>query len=254
METQGSIERLQIQMRERDVRFRAHDVHFSYGATSILRGVNLDLQSGDVIVVAGENGSGKTTLMDVFSGFVKAQQAKIEIDGALIKAISPMKCANRGIVRTFQEPRVFDQMSVLESLLLAERGGRFPLLWQNLFPSNSLRNKDYKREKRCHGLLRRIGWDGRESVQAGELSYGQRKLLAVCQAIVSPASIMFLDEPTAGSDDNQRKLITKLLQEWLKTEPKHCILITTHEVPVFYDIATQVLRLAGGVTKAKSVA
>ena len=228
------------------VRLQVADLHVAYGDSCVLRGVDLELRSGELTILTGQNGSGKTTLLNALSGFVSSRQGTAALDGRSLLGLSPAKRAALGLGRTFQTPRVFEQIRVLDCLMLASYGGHLPPAWAALLPTPSLRASEVRHEARCRGLLERMGWTQLASQQAGELSHGQRKLLALCQTCLSPATAMLLDEPVAGVDQRQRQLAITLLGEWLERDRRHCLLVATHEPLTVPRAPSRLVHLAQG--------
>lgn len=180
------------------VALRCMDLYKSFGQVQALAGLWIEFQPG-VTAIVGPNGAGKTTLLNVLTGFLKPDRGRCLVGARDITGLSPDRIARMGIARTFQDLRLITQVSVLENVLLAmppERGER--LFWA-LFGGGRAASEDRAREE-ARNLLRSVGVEQKASSLAGEISYGQQKLLSLACCIASCASIVLLDEPVAGLD------------------------------------------------------
>ena len=152
--------------------------------------LSIALPREGITSIVGPNGSGKSTLINMLSGTLPIDEGLVIIDGISLRAILPYDSPTHGITRTFQEVRLFNQMTVLDNLLviLTKRG-----VFESLFEPTSSSYKNRARE-----LLDSVGlWDKRLDL-AENLSYGQRKLLEVSRALAMDVKIYLFDEPFAG--------------------------------------------------------
>ena len=166
--------------------------------------------------IVGPNGSGKSTLINMLSGTLPIDEGLVIIDGISLRAILPYDSPTHGITRTFQEVRLFDQMTVLDNLLviLTKRG-----VFGSLFEPTRLSYKNRARE-----LLDSVGlWEKRRDL-AENLSYGQRKLLEVSRALAMDVKIYLFDEPFAGLFPAMLERVKGLLEE-LRRQRKTIIFI-----------------------------
>ena len=178
--------------------------------------LSIALPKEGVTSIVGPNGSGKSTLINILSGTLPIDDGLVIIDGLSLKAILPYDSPNHGVTRTFQEVRLFDQMTVLDNLLviLTKRG-----VFGSLFEQN---RSSY--ENRAKELLDSVGlWEKRRDM-AENLSYGQRKLLEVSRALAMDVKIYLLDEPFAGLFPAMLEQVRGLLVE-LRQQRKTIIFI-----------------------------
>jgi len=182
------------------------NLHKSFGSVEVLKGIDLQLEKGKVYSLTGGNGSGKTTLFNVITGFLKPDNGVIEFNGKQIMKFLPYKVNRMGIGRTFQDLRLATQMTVYENILLA--------LEKRMFASP---NKEQL--KRVEEILEIVSLKDKRNELAGEISYGQQKLLTIGCCIANNAELLLIDEPVAGIDKDNRVKINSLIKR-LKDEGK----------------------------------
>jgi ABC-type branched-subunit amino acid transport system ATPase component len=160
-----------------------------FGGVKALDGCSLDVMPGSVTGLIGPNGSGKTTLFNIVTGYLRAGAGRITFDGRDVTRYDAGRLYRCGLSRTFQQARVFPQLSALENLVAA--GG---YRWRQLArPRVTAADR-----ARAHDLLAEFGLTAMAEVPAAELSYGQRKLLEFAAVLISRPRLVLLDEPTAG--------------------------------------------------------
>ena len=221
---------------------RCADLYKSFGQVQALAGVGIEFQPG-VTAIVGPNGAGKTTLLNVLTGFLKPDRGRCLLDARDITGLSPDRIARMGIARTFQDLRLIMQVSVLENVLLAmppERGER--LLWA-VFGGGRAATEETAREQ-ARGLLRRVGIEEKASSLAGEISYGQQKLLSLTCCIASCASIVLLDEPVAGLDVAVASQVMNMLRR-LGSDGKITVFIE-HDISAVRHVADVVVVMDEG--------
>ena len=166
------------------------NIHKSFGDVRVLNGVNLRLEKGCVYTLKGGNGSGKTTLINIISGFLAPTNGIVEFLGKRIAKFAPYRLNRLGIGRTFQDLRLATQMTVHENVLLALEKKMFA------FPTRQL-------ESRIDEILKKVSLSEKRNELAGEISYGQQKLLTIGCCIANDAGLLLFDEPVAGIDKQQ---------------------------------------------------
>ena len=170
----------------------AQNISRSFGGLKALNVCNLEVEKGSIAGLIGPNGSGKTTLFNVMTGYVKPDSGTVTFDGVDITGAEPDKVFARGIGRTFQLTRIFARMTVLENMLVATQHDEGWLRSMTRSKS-SVVDVDNAME-----WLEFVGIARLASLQAGSLSYGQRKLLELAYVLVANPDVILLDEPAGG--------------------------------------------------------
>ena len=207
-------------------------------------GLSLSFAKGQVTALVGPNGSGKTTLIILISGVAGFDSGEVLVAGASFAKIKAFDIATLGITRTFQAVRLFEQISVLDNILvvLTERG---------VFASLFERHKAYHLEK-AKEVLEFVGlWDKRGEKVEG-LSYGQRKLLEIARVLAMDSDIILLDEPFAGLFPEMVKKVRDVIIE-LRTKGKTIILVE-HNMQLIRELADHVYVLDAGKLLAEGKA
>jgi branched-chain amino acid transport system ATP-binding protein len=208
------------------------NIHKSFGDVRVLNGVNLCLDKGFVYTLKGGNGSGKTTLINIISGFLKPDEGSVELNGKKIVRFSPFRVNQLGIGRTFQDLRLATQMTVYENILLALEKRMFA------YP-------DKEQRKRADEILETVSLSEKQNELAGEISYGQQKLLTIGCCIANNADLLLIDEPVAGIDKDNRLKIIQLVKQ-LKQEGKTILQIEHHPEDI-KETSDHVLQMEKGV-------
>ena len=170
----------------------AKDVSRSFGGVKALAGCSLSVEKGSITGLIGPNGSGKTTLFNVMTGYVKPDKGTVFFDGHDVTNGRPNKIFALGVGRTFQLTRIFARISVIENMLVATQRDESWL-------RGLTRSKSSKTElDAAMEWLDFVGLSRLASLQAGSLSYGQRKLLELAYVLVADPDVILLDEPAGG--------------------------------------------------------
>ena len=206
-----------------------NDIHKSFGDVRVLNGVNLRLEKGLVYTLKGGNGSGKTTLINIISGFLAPTKGVVEFKGKKITKFAPYRVNRRGIGRTFQDLRLATQMTVYENILLAVEKRMFA-------------NPSKEQRKQADDILEKVSLTEKKNELAGEISYGQQKLLTIGCCIANNADFLLIDEPVAGIDKDNILKITNLIKQ-LKQEGK-TILQIEHNTDYINATSDQVLNMS----------
>lgn len=170
----------------------AHNISKAFGGVQALNGVSLSVEKGSITGLIGPNGSGKTTLFNVMTGYVTPDSGSVTFDGSDITAARPNRVFGLGVGRTFQLTRIFARMTVLENMLVATQRDESWL--RGLTRSASNPNERASAMEWLHF----VGLDQKSHLEAGALSYGQRKLLELAYVLVANPDVILLDEPAGG--------------------------------------------------------
>lgn len=223
------------------------NISVRYGSVMAVDAVTMTIRPGRIVSLIGPNGAGKTSLVDAISGFTATTQGRIVLDGQDITRWSPTKRARAGVTRTFQSLELFDDMSVIDNLRAASDSRDMLSYARDLvFP---------KQERLRPEVLLAISEFGLADileVQVEDLSYGQRRLLAVARAIATHPSVLLLDECAAGLSETESRelaiLVRRLADEWGMS-----ILLIEHDVNFVMSVSDDVVVLDFGRTIAQGI-
>jgi ABC-type branched-subunit amino acid transport system ATPase component len=206
--------------------------------------VSLRIEGGEVVGLIGPNGSGKTTLFDCITKFSEPNEGRVFFLGKEITAQSAHAIALQGLVRTFQQARIFPKMNLVENLLLAGQQHRLPYQWSNLWARGELKGREIELRQRARTLIEWVGLTALKEEWAGNLSYGQRKLLAMIMALMPEPRLLLLDEPTAAVNPVMIEKIKSVIREL--NRKGQTFFIIEHNMDVIMDLCTRVIVLDHG--------
>ncbi|MEO8393061.1 MAG: ABC transporter ATP-binding protein, partial [Chloroflexota bacterium] len=174
------------------------DVSRQFGGLHALSSVNMQIQTGKVVGLIGPNGAGKTTLINCISGLDHPTSGRITFGGHNISRTSPHTITRLGIARTYQNIRLFGEMTALDNLLISQHArGKASLFEALIFAPRYSREERQLREN-AHALLERFNLTHAADLQAGTLPYGDQRRLEMARALAIQPQLILLDEPTAG--------------------------------------------------------
>jgi ABC-type branched-subunit amino acid transport system ATPase component len=208
--------------------------------------VSLAVDRGSITALIGPNGAGKTTLFNVLSGFLRADAGTVSFDDGRIDGLPPHRRSRLGLVRTFQIPRVFRRLTVLENMLVADPiqpGERF---FGCFYRHGGMVRREREAREKARELLALLNIDRLADEYAGTMSGGQRKLVELGRVLMTDPSMILLDEPMAGVNPT---LGLRLLQrvEDLRRERGLTFLFVEHDMEVVMRVSDRVLVLDEGM-------
>jgi neutral amino acid transport system ATP-binding protein len=215
----------------------------SFNSIRALVDVTLELPSTGITAIIGPNGAGKTTLINVLTGFLRADSGQFFLGQREITYLAAHSIAKLGVARTFQDLRLILKVPVLENVMLARPNQRGETLAGALLRVGVAKEEMQNRDEAIH-LLRFVGLEEKAIDLAGELSYGQQKLLTVACCLATEARILFLDEPVAGVHPDMADKILDLMRK-LSNDGK-LILFIEHDISAVRDVADHVIVMDHG--------
>jgi branched-chain amino acid transport system ATP-binding protein len=208
----------------------------SFGGVHAVDHLSISIEKGTITGIIGPNGSGKSTLVNTLTGVHPIDGGEVMMNGAAFKRIDAADMPAYGVTRTFQDVRLFEQMTVLDNILvvLTERN-----VWGALFERHSSLHL-----KKAQDALTTVGlWEKRGAL-AANLSYGQRKLLEVARAVAIGAELYFFDEPFAGMFPEMIKVVVRVMED-LRTKGKTIMLIE-HNMELIRTLCDRVIVMDTG--------
>lgn len=222
----------------------ARGVTRRFGGLVALDGVDLDVPRGVVQAIIGPNGSGKTTLLNALSGASHADVGSIRLDGEEIFRLRPHRIARIGLARTFQNIRLFANLSVLENVKVAAACRAPTSLFGIIISGDRQRQNEADIDHSAREALRLVGLQDRAGDRANQLPYAQQRLLEIARALASKPSVLLLDEPAAGMNMTESMTLLETIAK-LKSSGI-TILFVEHNVRLVMGISDRVAVLDFG--------
>ncbi len=188
-----------------------HAVTMAFGGLSALSDVSFSVAPGDVLGLIGPNGAGKTTLFNVITALFPPTAGEIIFQGESLSGLSTHGIADRGIVRTFQNIRLFPRMTVEENVLVGRHLRSRAGVARSVLRTRGQREEEARRRAKANELLDLVGLAGANDSVAGALPYGHQRRAEIARALASGPKLLLLDEPAAGMNENETDEIRRLI-------------------------------------------
>ncbi len=216
-----------------------------FGGIQAVDGCSFEIQQGQITGLIGPNGAGKTTLFNIIAGFIKPSRGSIQLDGTDVTGLPPHRLFHQGLVRTFQIPKEFGRMTVLENLMLvppAQMGENVLVAWLRW---RQVRQQDAQIRERAEAVLEQLNLSHVRDELAASLSGGQKKLLELGRTMMTEAKVILLDEPGAGVN---RTLLSQLSDfiRYLNQERGCTFCIIEHDIDLVTQLCDHVVVMAQG--------
>lgn len=231
---------------ERDDRIAlsVRSVNRQFDGRQVVNDVSLEVRSGEVLGVVGPNGAGKTVLLDIVTGFVRPDSGAIVLGGRVVGRSRPEDVARMGMVRLFQEQRVFPKLTVMENVMLGFGGQPREAALRVFDRRPAVRAREAELRERALDLLRLVGLSGRATAPAGSLSGGQQRLVSVARAFAADPKVLLLDEPCAGVAPRLVETLREVIRDVAARGT--AVLVVEHNVDFVRTVADRVAFLAEG--------
>ncbi|TWT14220.1 ABC transporter ATP-binding protein [Streptococcus sp. sy010] len=217
----------------------------NFGGLTAVGDVTLELNAGELVGLIGPNGAGKTTLFNLLTGVYEPSEGTVSLDGTLLNGKKPYTIASLGLSRTFQNIRLFKDMTVLENVLVGMGNNRKPNLLASFLRLPKFYQNEEELEAKAMSLLAIFDLDKDADTLAKNLPYGQQRRLEIVRALATEPKILFLDEPAAGMNPQETAELTSLIRK-IKEEFGITIILIEHDMSLVMEVTERIYVLEYG--------
>jgi branched-chain amino acid transport system ATP-binding protein len=222
----------------------ARDVGKRFGGVHALSDVSFTINRGEIYGLIGPNGAGKTSLFNVLTGIYVPDGGSFTFDGEPLDRLKPNEVAERGIARTFQNIRLFQNLSALENVMIGRHVRTRAGVFGAIFRDKTTLAEEAAIEKRSYELLDYVGVAKRANDLARHLAYGDQRRLEIARALATEPKLLALDEPAAGMNATETQALKRLLEDIRRDGTT--ILLIEHDMKLVMSVCDRVLVLDYG--------
>ena len=221
------------------------DLTKNFGGLTAVGDVTMELHEGELVGLIGPNGAGKTTLFNLLTGVYEPSEGTITLAGTLLNGKAPSKIASLGLGRTFQNIRLFKNMTVLENVLIGLGNHGKAEVFASFFRLPAFYKNEESLKTKAIELLKIFDLDGDVDTLAKNLPYGQQRRLEIVRALATEPKILFLDEPAAGMNPQETAELTQLIRQ-IKEEFDITIMLIEHDMSLVMEVTERIYVLEYG--------
>lgn len=222
----------------------AHNISKRFGGVQALHAVSLSINQGEIYGLIGPNGAGKTSFFNVLTGLYRADSGHVEFAGQRLASAAPQRVAAAGIARTFQNIRLFAQMSALENVMVGQHLRSHSGAFAAMLRTRAMRAEEAAIRRRAIELLHYVGIADCADQLACQLSYGDQRRLEIARALAAQPRLLALDEPAAGMNASETAALRTLIQGL--REDGLTILLIEHDVKLVMGLCDRLAVLDHG--------
>jgi len=230
----------------------AKDISKRFGGVQALAEVSFGINRGEIYGLIGPNGAGKTSLFNVLTGIYDPDEGSFLFDGEPLGRLKPNQVAERGVARTFQNIRLFQNLSALENVMIGRHVRTKAGVFGAIFRDKSTRAEEAAIERRSYDLLEYVGVAKRANDLAKHLAYGDQRRLEIARALATEPKLLALDEPAAGMNATETQGLKRLLEDIRRDGTT--ILLIEHDMKLVMTVCDRVLVLDYGRKIAEGTA
>lgn len=216
------------------------DITLRFGGAVALDGVSFDVNPGELFAIIGPNGAGKTSIFNCISGVYRPQQGSVHLDGKALRGLAPDGVARRGIARTFQNVELFDNLTVLDNLLLGRHLSTSYSWPEAIGWFGRARTQELAARRRVEDLIEFLDLAAVRRTPVGILPYGIRKRIELGRALAMDPQLLLLDEPVAGMNSEETEDMARFILD-IRTELGTAMIMVEHDMRLVMDLADRVM-------------
>lgn len=224
---------------------KLNNVTMKFGGLTAVSDVSFDVGPRDLVAVIGPNGAGKTTLFNTITGIYTPTMGSVFFNQKNLKGSNSSDITKLGIARTFQNIRLFKNLTVLDNIRLAKHTRIKYGFWSGIFKTKTYKEEEKKIEAECMELLKLFKLDDKADFLAKNLSYGAQRKLEMARALATEPKLLLLDEPAAGMNPTETKDLTELIH-FIRDHFNIAIILIEHDMKLVMEIAEKIFVLDYG--------
>ncbi len=229
---------------------QAEHVTMRFGGLRALSDFDLTLMPGELVGLIGPNGAGKTTAFNALTGVYQPTEGEVRVGGARVNGLRPHQICVRGVARTFQNIRLFRELSALDNVRVACHAGAESGFLDALFLTGHHRREEQRILERAESFLEVMGLSSRRDETARNLPYGEQRRLEIARALATGPRVLCLDEPAAGMNAAEKTELMGLIRS-IRDRFGVAILLIEHDMRVAMGVSERMIVLDHGVTIAR---
>ena len=211
----------------------------SFGGLRAVDELSMKIEKGGLVGLIGPNGAGKTTAFNMLTGVYRPTDGGIRLDGQNLIGKKPHEICKLGVARTFQNIRLFSQLSVLDNVKTGLHNQITYSFAESMFHLGSYRKKEKQMDEKAMELLRVFDLDGVADYKAANLPYGKQRKLEIARALATQPSLLLLDEPAAGMNPQETEELTAFIHD-IRAKFNITILLIEHHMNLVMDISDRI--------------
>ncbi len=224
-------------------------VSVRFGGLTAVSRLDVRIEPGEIVGLIGPNGAGKTTAFNVITGMHRPSEGRVRFDGRDVTGLARHQICRRGVARTFQNIRLFRELSVLENVLVACHARIAPSVLSSTLRLPGYRRREHEATELALGLLREVGLEGNAADLAVGLPYGKQRRLEIVRALATGPRLLLLDEPAAGMNPQESVELMHLIRR-LRDVHRLTVLLIEHHMQVVMGVCERIYVLEHGETIA----
>jgi branched-chain amino acid transport system ATP-binding protein len=216
-----------------------------FGGLVAVNNVSFAVNPGEIFGLIGPNGAGKTTLFNLITGLIQPSSGQLLHQGEEISRLRPFQIANRGIARTFQNIRLFGNLSAIENVMIAQHVHTRSGVFTGILGLPPAPEEEKRIRQKAMELLELMGLGDRADETASNFSYGDQRRLEIARALALQPQVLLLDEPAAGMNPNEKHQLSEFIRN-LRTQFNLTVLLIEHHVPLVMGLCDRIAVLDFG--------
>ncbi len=224
----------------------------AFGGLNAVSDVSFHVDEGEIVGLIGPNGAGKTTVFNLITGIIHPDSGQVLFRGEELTALAPHDVARVGVARTFQNIRLFKDMSVLDNVRVSFHSRLSYGVGQGAFHGKRFVEEENRTYSQAMELLARFGLDDKADVSAGNLPYGTQRRLEIARALALDPRVLLLDEPAAGMNPNELSSLRELIGS-LRTEFGLTVLLIEHQMGLVMNLCERIVVMDFGQVIARGL-